>query len=164
VVVPVAIPAPGASNTVSIAVPAGSDYSIEIVAFHELHDGIRVALAGGEVRNLTFNPGNNTASVTVAPWTYTVSGPDTIHSGARARDVYVEGDGRTDRSLYRAGGSSFQFGAKQSGPALQRDRRWHDGGSDVQCPGPGHALRIPAVFRSILLMIFADVRARRWKP
>lgn len=96
VVVPTAIPVPGANNVVSVSVPAGSNYSIEIVAFHDIHDGIRVALAGGEIHNLTFTPGNNSETVAVAPWTFTVSGPDTIQSGAPATYTWTVTGGPTD--------------------------------------------------------------------
>jgi len=96
VVVPTAIPAPGASNVVSIDVPPGSNYSIEIVAFHDIHDGIRVALAGGEVSNLTFNPGTNSETVPVAPWAFTVAGPDTIQSGVPAAYTWTVTEGPTD--------------------------------------------------------------------
>src|SRR4051812_28884176 len=43
IVQPVKIPVPGTTSTLTLTVPAGSGYSIEVVAYHELHDGIRVA-------------------------------------------------------------------------------------------------------------------------
>lgn len=96
VVQPVAIPAPGTTSTFTLTVPAGGGYSIEVVAFHELHDGIRVALAGGEVHDLTFNPGNNPIALDVKPWTYTLSGPDTIQSGTPATYTLTVTGGPTD--------------------------------------------------------------------
>ena len=95
-VAPVRLPAVGDSTRVSFTVPAGSDYSIEVVAFHELHDGIRVALAGGEVHGLTFAPGANAVALTVAPWVYTLTGPDTIQSGVAATYTHVVTGGPTD--------------------------------------------------------------------
>jgi hypothetical protein len=46
VVGPVKIPDPGTTSTFTLTVPAGSGYSIEVVAFHELHDGIRPRCSG----------------------------------------------------------------------------------------------------------------------
>ncbi|MBA3831851.1 MAG: hypothetical protein H0X34_08160 [Chthoniobacterales bacterium] len=96
VVQPVAIPTPGNTSTYSLTVPAGSGYSVEVVAFHELHDAIRVALAGAEIHNLTIVPGNNAVSLAVKPWTYTLTGPDTIQSGAPATYTLTVTGGPTD--------------------------------------------------------------------
>ena len=96
VVAPVAIPVIGDSTHVTLTVPAGAGYSIEVIAFHELHDGIRVALAGGEVHNLTFAPGPNSLSLSVAPWVYTLAGPDAIQSGQPATYSHVITGGPTD--------------------------------------------------------------------
>jgi hypothetical protein len=96
VVQPVQIPTPGTTSTYTLTVPAGSGYSIEVVAFHELHDGIRVALAAGEKNNLTFTPGDNAVALDVKPWTYTLSGPDTIQSGAPATYTLTITGGPTD--------------------------------------------------------------------
>lgn len=96
VVQPIQIPTPGSTSTYMLTVPAGSGYSVEVVAYHELHDGIRVALAGGEVNNLTFVPGDNAVSLSVKPWTYTLSGPDIIQSGAPATYTLTITGGPTD--------------------------------------------------------------------
>jgi hypothetical protein len=96
VVQPVKIPDPGTTSTFTLTVPAGSGYSIEVVAFHELHDGIRVALAAGEVHDLTLSPGNNPVSLDVKPWTYSMSGPDTIQSGTPATYTLTITGGPTD--------------------------------------------------------------------
>jgi hypothetical protein len=96
VVAPVLLPTGNDSTRVSITIPAGAGYSIEVIAFHELHDGIRVALAGGEVHSLTLVPGANTVSLSVAPWTYTLAGPDTIQSGQPATYTHVITGGPTD--------------------------------------------------------------------
>jgi hypothetical protein len=96
VVQPVEIPDPGTTSTFTLSVPAGSGYSIEVVAFHELHDGIRVALAAGEVHDLTLSPGNNAIALEVKPWTYSLSGPDTIQSGEPAAYTLTITDGPTD--------------------------------------------------------------------
>ena len=96
IVQPVQIPSPGNTATYTIDVPAGSGYSIEVVAFHELHDGIRVALAAAEVHSLTLNPGNNSVALDVKPWTYTLSGPDVIQSGAPATYTLTLTGGPTD--------------------------------------------------------------------
>jgi hypothetical protein len=69
---------------------------VEVVAFHDIHDGIRIALAAGEVHTLTLAPGPNAVALHVAPWTYTLSGPDTIHSGAPATYTHVITGGPTD--------------------------------------------------------------------
>jgi hypothetical protein len=53
-------------------------------------------LAGGEVHNLTLIPGNNTETVAVAPWAFTVSGPDTIQSGTPATYIWTVTGGPTD--------------------------------------------------------------------
>jgi hypothetical protein len=95
-VLAVEIPAPGTTSTFTLTVPAGPGYSIEVVAYHELHDGIRVALAGGEVNNLTLVPGNNSVALDVKPWEYTLSGPDTIQSGVPATYTLTITGGPTD--------------------------------------------------------------------
>ena len=96
VVQPVRIPSPGNTAAYTVDVPSGSGYSIEVVAFHELHDGIRVAEAAGEVHNLTLVPGDNPVTLDVKPWTYTLSGPDTIQSGAPATYTLTITGGPTD--------------------------------------------------------------------
>jgi hypothetical protein len=84
IVRPVAIPTPGASTTLDVSVPVGTGYSVTVVAFHDLHDGIRVAPSAGETSGITVTPGANAVAVSVVPWTYTLSGPDTIRSGEPA--------------------------------------------------------------------------------
>jgi hypothetical protein len=96
VVQPILLPTGNDSTHVTFTVPAGTGYSIEVVAFHELHDGIRVALAGGEIHSVTLVPGANTVSLSVAPWTYTLAGPDTIQSGVPATYTHVITGGPTD--------------------------------------------------------------------
>lgn len=96
VVQAVKIPDPGSTSSYTLTVPAGSGYSLEVVAFHELHDGIRVALAGGEVHDLTLHPGDNSVALDVKPWTYTLSGPDTIQSGEPATYTLAITGGPTD--------------------------------------------------------------------
>ena len=95
-VLPVEIPAPGTTSTFTLTVPAGSGYSLEVVAYHELHDGIRVALAAGEINNLTLTPGNNPIALDVKPWTFTLSGPDAIQSGSPATYTLTITGGPTD--------------------------------------------------------------------
>lgn len=96
VVAPVQLPSANDSTRLTLTVPAGSGYSIEVVAFHDIHDGIRVALAAGEVNDLTLAPGPNAVSLHVAPWTYTLAGPDTIQSGEPATYTHVVTGGPTD--------------------------------------------------------------------
>lgn len=75
----VAIPDPGTSTSVSFSLPVGSGYSVGVLAYKSP----REALAGGVTHDVTVHADATAeVSVSVVPWTASVSLPDTLVSGA----------------------------------------------------------------------------------
>lgn len=85
-VVTAPIPAPGTTTQVTFNVPAGSGYSVGVIAWRRDATVQLEALAGGRRDSVTVAAGTNgPVAVTVAPWTYTISGPVTVQSGTVVR-------------------------------------------------------------------------------
>lgn len=107
----VAIASSAATTMATLVVPSGTSDELDVVAFHGSLTGSRIALAAGEVAAFSVSDGDNPVSVAVTPWSYVLTGPDTLRSGQSAQfTLTVTGGAPVDHILTDHGTLHFRIG------------------------------------------------------
>lgn len=101
-----------ASVSIQASAYVGTLYQVDVLAFHAVAGGHRVALAGGEVQGITVGARQNSVlHFPIDPWTATLDAPDTLVAGQGVTVTLTLGDAAPVEDVFASSGAmSYAIG------------------------------------------------------